>query len=84
MCACTDIFAKPSMPQPREARGGDSREELLCNSSCGYYTIIELIFQFAFAYCQQAQIRFLADLRLLSFAFQFAAKAFAVSAPSSS
>ena len=42
------------------------------------------LFQFAFAYCQQAQIRFLADLRLLSFAFQFAAKAFAVSAPSSS
>ncbi len=24
MLACKGIFARPSMPQPREARGGDS------------------------------------------------------------
>ena len=39
MCACTNIFAKPSMPQPCEARGGVSREGVLGSPSCGYYTM---------------------------------------------
>ncbi len=39
MFACKDIFAKPSMVQPRKARGGRASKSLRSNYFCTHYNI---------------------------------------------
>ncbi len=38
MLACKGIFAKPSIAQPREKRGGEA-QDLLCKACCAYYSL---------------------------------------------